>query len=153
MVGLNRGARREELAAEQGIYNASIVETQGIGDLCYSSRHLLTPRLRGRQVPFPIVSMSMTQMRDLACRTDGFGSCASTFGLNDHRSTNSPQKAIIEVSEMHLRAQRHEPYLQIKPKSAFVGAASLRALLLHCHSINISVVSATNIIGKWSMVL
>lgn len=45
MVGLNRGVRRKEYAAEQGLYNASIVETQGIGDWCYSSRHLLPPRL------------------------------------------------------------------------------------------------------------
>ena len=44
-MGLNRGVRRKEIAAEQGIYNVSIVETQGIGDWCYISRHPLTPRL------------------------------------------------------------------------------------------------------------
>ena len=92
-------------------------------------------------------------MQDLACRTGGFGSCASTFGLNDHRGTHPPHEAIIEVSVMHLRAQRHELYFSIKPKPAFVGAASLRALLLHCHPIVISGVIATIITRKWSMVL
>ena len=44
MLGWNCVARRNEIVAEQGIYNASIVETQSIGDWCYSSPHL-TPRL------------------------------------------------------------------------------------------------------------
>ena len=89
------GVRRNKIAAEQEIYNALIMETRGIRRWCYSSRHRPTPRLgTADKCTYPTVFTSMTQKRDLACRTGGFWSCASTFGLNDHR--------MVPVEYLHL---------------------------------------------------